>query len=176
MTDLKTVGDAQPDNIVISDPLIRQQKEDVARMRTSLLAVEANPELASTAIRNITVLRVYHQIARIIKYIELMDKLEDKLYESIEMTIDKANAANPSTWMTLLNIQERLQRTMQESHKLLQPYLDIQEYTYTDLTQGTSQVSSDMTLMDKSSRDKLRDSARQVLAALEAADGSGESS
>lgn len=168
MSNLKTVdGSAQ-----ILDPLYQKQKEGVAKMRTSLLACADDPVTSKRAIQNITTMRVYHQIARIIKYLEIMDKLEDKLYESIDASIDNANAQNPSTWMMLLTIQERLQKSMIESHKLLQPYLDIQEFSVVELTaaDNTESDSSD-NILNADSRDKIRAGAQAALLAL----GAGES-
>ena len=61
------------------DPLISKQKEDVAKMRASLLCCNDDPYAATQAMKSITVLRVYHQMSRIIRYLEMMDKIEDKL-------------------------------------------------------------------------------------------------
>lgn len=162
MSDLKTVDGST----TILDPLYQKQKEGVAKMRTSLLACSEDVVTTKQAIQNITTMRVYHQIVRIIKYIEIMDKLEDKLYASIDATIDNANEDSPSTWMMLLNIQERLQKTMIESHKLLQPYLDIQEFSVVDLTAQSVNESSSPTILNADSRDKIRSSAQAALLAL----------
>lgn len=164
MSTLKTVdGSTQ-----ILDPLYQKQKEGVAKMRTSLLACADDPVTAKRAIQNITTMRVYHQIARIIKYLEIMDKLEDKLYESIDAAIDNVNSAQPTTWMMLLNIQERLQKTMIESHKLLQPYLDIQEFSIVDLTATDSDSDTSDMVLTAESRDRIRTSAQAALLALNA--------
>ena len=164
MSNLKTVDGST----AILDPLYQKQKEGVAKMRTSLLACSDDPITTKQAIQNITTMRVYHQIARIIKYLEMMDKLEDKLYASIDATIDNANENSPSTWMMLLSIQERLQKTMIESHKLLQPYLDIQEFSVVELTAQSVDESSRSILLNADSRDKIRSSAQAALLALEA--------
>ena len=105
MGDFKTVEDS----VRIHDPLLRKQKEDVAKMRASLLSCSDDPTSSTTALKNITVLRVYHQISRIIRYLEMMDKIEDKLYESIDYQLDNLNTSNPVTWMQLLTLQERMQ-------------------------------------------------------------------
>ena len=75
------------DNGQILDPLLQKQKSDVAQMRTALLSCSAQPDSASIALQRVAALQMYHQVARIIKYLDLMDKLEAKLYQSIESTI-----------------------------------------------------------------------------------------
>ncbi len=165
MSNLDTFEGSTPE---ILDPLYRHQKEGVSRMRTSLLACSDDPITTKRAIQNITTMRVYHQIARIIKYLELMDKLEDKLYKALEHTIDNAKEDSMSTWMMLLNAQERLQKTMIESHKLLQPYLDIQEFSIVELTSNNEEVNSTNSniLIGAESREKIRTRAQEVLAQL----------
>lgn len=168
MNDFETV-DRLPSSV---DPLIRKQKEDVAKMRASLLACQYDPSSTATALRNITVLRVFHQVSRIIRYLEMMDKIEEKLYASIEASMDRMDIESPVTWMHLLNIQERLQKNLIESHKLLQPYLNVQEIGILDstLTASQDELGSGDVLLSKDSRDRLRVSAQQVLAALDASD------
>ena len=158
------------------DPLLSKQKEDVARMRASLLTCSTDISNTSTALRNITVLRVFHQVSRIIRYLEMMDKIEDKLYASIDAALDRMDEDSPTTWMALLNIQSRLQANMLESHKLLQPYLNIKEFSVMDMTINSSQdeISTGNILLSKESRDRLRTSAQQVLEALDI-EGSEES-
>ena len=109
-----------------------KQKEYIEKMRANLLVCGTDSTSTVAAINNITVLRIYHQIDRIIKYLDLMDKLEEKMYKSIEYTIDKSSTESTATWFTLLGIQERMQKLMIESHKLLQPYLDIENLTLQD--------------------------------------------
>lgn len=161
MDDLKTVEGSL-------DPIYQQQKEGVSKMRTSLLACTSNPSLAKTAINQVTVLRIYHQIARIIKYLEMMDKLEEKMYEAIDHTIDNANTNSPSGWMMLMGIQERLQKTMIESHKLLQPYMELKDLNIMDLMEAQQNDESSPTkiILDAESRDKLRNNAQAVLLEL----------
>ena len=98
MADFETVeGSVDVDSTV--DPLYSKQKEGVARMRTSLLAFDGSSGSARQALNNITVLRMYHQVARVIRYIEMMDKIEDKMYQAIDRTVDNANPNTPGTWM-----------------------------------------------------------------------------
>lgn len=110
MDDIKTVDDGQ-----LLDPLLQKQKSDVAKMRTALLSCSADPNNASVALQNITVLRIYHQVARIIRYLDMMDKLELKLYSSIEARMDRMRDEDMTTLMTLLNLQTQLQKNMIDS-------------------------------------------------------------
>lgn len=171
MDNAKTVGITDTPNTLDSfdpmEPIRSMQKEGVSRMRASLLSCSVeNPASTKRAINQITVLRIYHQISRIVKYLDLMDKLEEKLYASLERTIDNAAEANPSTWMMLLNAQERLQKNMIESHKLLQPYLDLEEFSITDILPSESDNVGTTLVLNQASRDKVRSSAQQVLIQL----------
>ncbi len=142
--------------------LREKQKQDVAAMRTSLLASHMDPSLTTTSMKNIAVLRVYHQMNRIIQYTELMDKLEAKLYEALDYQIENADVTRPTTWMQLLHVQEQLQKNMIESQKLLQPFLDLTEYTADNAEVIDTQAENTIAL-DANSREKLRNSARAVL-------------
>lgn len=163
----ETVGNSE---FQISDALYSRQREDVAKMRASLLACSDDPVTSTRALQNITVLRVYHQVSRIIKYLEMMDKIEDKLYQSIDYRLDKMDIENPTAWMTLITLQEKLQKNLIDSHRLLQPYLNVEEFSFQSLmpTASTSSAieSGAAAVLPKASRDKLRQSAQQVLAAL----------
>ena len=167
MSDAKTVSIT--DDSINLDALSAVQREGVSRMRTSLLAcMMEDPTSAKIAIQQITVLRIYHQVVRIIKYLDLMDKLEDKLYASIEYTIDNSADANPSTWMMLMKIQDQLQHSMTESHKLLQPYLDLEEFSIDSLMPPTDGQPKNNVLLDNTSRNRLRDNAQAMLVELNA--------
>lgn len=150
------------------DPLIAKQREDVARMRTSLLACDTNPQLASTALKNVTVLQVYHQISRIIRYTELCDKLEAKLYESMDSMIDRLDTDSNLTINALLNAQERLQKLMIESNKMLAPFLDMTSYIESVRVNDASEDNAPKATiaLDATRREKLRNSAKQVLLEL----------
>ena len=163
MDDVKIV-----DENAIINSLYQRKKEGVQQMRTSLLAcTEDNNISVKYAIQNVTAMRVYHQLTRIVQYLELMDKLEQKLYESIDSAIENTEGSDPAAWLQLLAIQEKLQKNMIESHKMLQPYLDIQEFTAVDLARPETDtpVSS---IMSPESRDRLRSSAQAVLIELKA--------
>ena len=153
------------------DPLYAAQKEGVARMRTSLLSClnDDSGAITSRAINNITVLRIYHQISRIIRYLDLMDQLEDKLYESISINIANMNPNDLSTMEVLLSTQAQLQKSMIESHKLLQPYMDLQDMSIVDLmaVPTTSiESGSEAGLLPPESRDRIRTSAQSLLESL----------
>lgn len=175
--DLKTVQSstdtgADTTQLSLTDPLYRKQQEDVAKMRASLLLCNTDISLTKQALQNISVLRVYHQVARIIKYLDLMDKLEEKLYDSIEYAIDNADVKSSATWIQLLGIQERLQKNMIESHKLLQPYLNVEEFKIVEMIPASDDQNrtTDM-LLSAESRENIRNKAQAVLAEL--GDGNG---
>lgn len=172
--DIKTVDSS----VTIADPMYARQKELVSRMRTSALACTDDSLLSSRhALQGITALRVYHQVNRIIKYLDMMDKLEDKLYSSIDYAIDHAEESNPSTITALISIQNQLQKSMIESHKLLQPYLDIQEFTIMDLAQASTDSStsdSSPALMNSEDRDRLRTTAQTILKELQISSKEGD--
>ena len=152
----------------ITDPIYMRQQQDVASMRQLLLNCNINdPNSVRSSMQNILVMRIYHQISRIIKFTEQMDKIEAKLYDSIDKSLDTMNDTDPRTWMSLLNIQERLQKTMIDSQKLLDPYLSIKELTYIDVPEVTAEDSFAKSLLDQQSREKLRTSAQAILAALD---------
>lgn len=171
MNDTKTVSSSSDDTVELTNPLVIKQQEDVAAMRASLLScTPENPQSYKIALRNITVMRVYHQLGRIIKYTDMMDRIEEKLYESIDHALSNMNSNNPSTWVMLLNIQEKLQKSMIESHKLLQPYLDIEalfDISSPLPTEPSQQDSFASRIYDQQTRDKLRTSAQAVLAAIQ---------
>lgn len=168
MDNFKTVEVS--DSTKLTNPLDTLKREGVAKMRASLLACSLQ-DLRTTkqAMQQITVLRIYHQVSRIIRYTELMDKLEEKLYDSIESTVNNANESTPSTWMMLLSIQEKLQKNMLDSHKLLQPYLDLEEFSITELLPEEPSDSTNK-LMSAESRERIRATAQAVLLQLDSGD------
>lgn len=166
MSNLDTFEGSTPIETSMMDPLYTHQKKGVDKMRASLLSCSEDPVTAKRAINDITAMRVYHQICRIIKYLDLMDKLEDKMYSALEYTINKAPIESNSTWMLLMNAQEKLQKMMIESHKLLQPYLDIQEFSIMELTEHSEDSNASPLTLDQESRDKVRNVAMNVLAEL----------
>ena len=165
MSDFKTV---EGSSIKKMDPLLRQQKEDVSRMRTSLLACNISKESARSALQTINVTRAYHQLNRIIRYTELMDKLEEKLYSSIEYYVDNASPESTATWMMLLNIQEKLQKNMIDSMKLLQPYMDNMQQLTEELTIDVEDNKQKALPFNAEARVRFSDSAKRVLMELNA--------
>lgn len=163
MDDIKTVDSSE----VVYDPTYQRQKEGVAKMRTSLLAcTEENGVSIRNTIEAITAMRIYHQLMRIIKYTEMMDKLEDKLYRSIDIVLDN-NPDDAATMLMLLKIQEQLQKSMIDSHKLLQPYLDLRNFFNLEVVESTSTGPSPIQLeMKAEERDRLRANSQQVIQQL----------
>lgn len=153
--------------------LYANQCRDVSNMRASLLSCNKNdPDSARKAIQYITVQRVYHQISRIIRFTELMDSIEDKMYESIETDLNNMDTADSGTWKTLLALQSKLQESMIESHKLLEPYLKLETLTSVELPKDDPNDTFTAMILDQQSREKLRTSAQEVLAAISAVDDS----
>lgn len=168
MADIKTFdGD-----IEYLDPVIENQKSGVDKMRAALLSCTDDDALAKQALTNITVLRVYHQIARIIKYTEMCDKIEQKIYEALDRSMDNMNPNSPSTWMVLLDAQERLQRILIESQKLLQPYLDLKAFNIIDANASNGDIPN-VIQMNSATIRNLQTNARSVLLELKQGRGAG---
>lgn len=147
------------------------QSTEVAQMRATLLSFNKNdPDSAKKALQYITVQRVYHQMSRIIRYTEMLDKIEDKMYESIELDMDQMDSSDPMTWKTLLSLQSKLQEAMIESHKLLEPYLKIETLTSVEVPKDDPNDTFTAMILDQQSREKLRTSAQEVLAAIATVD------
>jgi hypothetical protein len=84
----KTVVSSNSDDNIITNPIVQRQKEDVAKMRASLLSCNDESGIpVSRALQDITIMRIYHQLTRIIRFTEMMDKIEDRLYEAIDYQI-----------------------------------------------------------------------------------------
>lgn len=149
------------------DAIYAKENEDVAKMRASLLSCSKDPITTARALKNITTLRVYHQLARIIKYTEMCDKIEAKMYEAIDYNLRYMDISENKTLPMLIGLQEQLQKILIDSHKLLEPYLDITKFTMVD-AEDVKDASDNIytTLLDSSGRDKLRTSARAVLEEL----------
>lgn len=165
MTNIETVNSST----TTQDPLIQKQREDVAKMRASLLCCNDDIYSAGQAIKRITVLRVYHQMNRIIRYLEMMDKIEAKIYESLDASLETMDIYEPSTWMALIAIQEKLQKNLIDSHKLLEPYMKPDMFNVESLAPEVIETSETNVagVLTKESRENIRVSAQQVLAALE---------
>ena len=170
MANKTVVSSSSDDNEVISNPIVRKQKEDVAKMRTSLLSCNEETGITvSRALQDITVMRVYHQLTRIIRFTEMMDKLEDKLYAAIDYKLDNLDLADPNEIVMLLGIQEKLQKAMIDSQKLLDPYLNMQLFNVVDLAPTATDNSDNpitKQLITSESRDKIRCTAQSVIQML----------
>lgn len=165
MRDVKTV-DNPP--ISIADSLIAKQQEDVAKMRTSLLCCNGDPYSISQTIQKVTAMRVYHQVTRIVKYLDTMDRIEEKLYESIDYRLDTIDVTNSMSWATLLRLQEQLQSNMLQSQKLLEPYIKNFD-TFIQPIDSVYDANDDVSMksiLPKHSRDIVRNAAQEVLSSL----------
>lgn len=169
MEDIKTVGSDSVDSYV-------NQFNDIQDMRYALQTFNKNdPQSIKKALQNITVLRIHHQLERIIRYTHMMDKIEQKMYDSIDATLDGMDDYNEQTWIKLASLQEKLQRSMIESHKLIEPYLNMEELTIVDQQQSEDPNSSFAAMiLDQESREKLRTSAQQVLSIIDSQEGSND--
>ena len=149
------------------DPLTAMQKESTSRMRSALLSLSVeNATSVKTTIQQVTVLRIYHQLVRIVKYLDLMDKLEDRLYASIDLQLQSMDIFDSTTMQQLLIVQTQLQKSMIESHKLLQPYLEIENLSIGELMPDTTSETT-TSIIPEVSREKLRIAAQTVLKELE---------
>lgn len=167
----KTVVSSNSDeNNVISNPILSKQREDVARMRTSLLSCNEDSGMTvSRALQDIAVMQVYHQLTRIVRYTEMMDKLEDRLYAAIDYELDNGDVADDQTLIRLLGVQEKLQKAMLNSQKILEPYLDPQLFNVVDLAPAATDSSDNpitKRLITAESRDKMRYAAQNAIEML----------
>lgn len=153
--------------------LLSEQARDVANMRASLLSFDKrDPAAARKAIQNVTLLRVYHQLERIVRYTEVIDKIEDRIYQSIDMKLMNADPDDEDLWFTLIPMQERLQRMMIESHKLLEPYLSMEQLTALDVPKEEDPANSFTSmLLEQESREKVRTGVQQLMSIINTFDG-----
>lgn len=170
--DSETVGSEEA---FWSNALFKRQKEQTQNMRDSLLSCnESDPFSVKSTMQKILVLRIYHQITRIIRYTEEMDKIEQKLYEVIDLTLDKMDPMyideNTSACLTsLMHMQQKLQQSMIDSQKLLDPYLNMDTLSYIDVPYSMEQEQDNSIqgeVLDSDSRKKLREGAQAALAAI----------
>lgn len=180
--ELKTFGVGEPEGITnispdditpventdfsIADPLLKEQKLQVDQMRSTLLTFnKGEPNSAKRAMQNITVLRIYHQVARIIKFTEIMDLLEDKIYTSMIENMSQMDTADPMTLMTLLKVQQQLQETMIQSQLLIKPYLDMDIATIAPAPE-LEETSFGAAIISQESRNNIRTGAQALLTEL----------
>lgn len=168
--ELKTFGVGEPqentDLTTYIDPLLKEQKNQVDQMRSTLLSFnKTDANSASRAIKSITVLRIYHQIARIIKFTEVMDILEDKLCDSIITNVGQMESEDPATMMMLLKVQSQLQETMIQSQLLLKPYMDMDIEAIAP-PQEMEETSFGVAIISQESRNNIRTGAQALLTEL----------
>jgi len=163
----KTVGGVPDDSeISLVDPLVIEQQEQANQMRRALLTCRtADVATAKCALQNIAVLQVYHQVARIIRHIEVMDRLEDKLYHSIDMNIGGLDSADPATMLMLVKVQSDLQKSMVLSQELLRPYMDI-DLAALAPPKNVDDNSFGAAILPKESRNAIRNGAQALLTEL----------
>ena len=169
--ELKTVGGVEPENTDLSavDPLLREQKNQVDQMRSALLSFNKNDmNSAKRAMQNITVMRIYHQVARIIKFTEMMDLLEDKLYESMIANMSQMDSFDPATMITLMKVQAQLQETMVQSQLLIKPYLDMDIESIAPPIE-LEETSFGAAIISQESRNNIRTGAQALLTELKKA-------
>lgn len=158
--------------------LYNEQVRDVDNMRHSLLSFDkTDPAAARKAIQNVTLLRVYHQLERIVRYTEMMDKLEDRIYQSIDQKLLNADPDDEDIWFTLIPIQERLQEIMIKSHKLLEPYLSMEQLSALEVPQQEDPANSFTSmLLEQESREKVRTGVQQLMSIINTFDEADASS
>ena len=163
----KTVGGVPEDNsLSLIDPLTKAQMDRVGQMRSTMLSFDpCDFSEAKRAIQNVTVLRIYHQVARIIKFIDTMDQLEDKIYDSITMNIGQMDSCDPMTMMTLLKVQSQLQETMIQSQLLIKPYLDMDIEAIAP-PKELVETSYGVAIIPQESRNNIRSGAQALLTEL----------
>lgn len=169
--ELKTFGESESESLDTSDtyvdPLLKEQKQQAEQMRSALLNCKKNDiTSAKVALQNIAVLQVYHQVSRIIRYTEMMDRLEDKLYDSIDMNLAEMDESDPNTMLLLLKVQSQLQESMVLSQKLLEPYMNINLEEIAPPRDINEETSFGAAIIPKESRNVIRNGAQALLTEL----------
>lgn len=141
------------------------QHNDIQEMRNQLLSFDKkDSQAARKAVQNITILRFYHQLERIVRYTELIDHIEDRMYQSIELKLQNSDPDDEELWFTLIPMQERLQRMMIESHKLLEPYLSPELLAPLEVPKEEDPAKSFTSMiLDQESREKVRTGVQQLM-------------
>lgn len=156
--------------------LLNEQVRDVDSMRRSLLCFDkTDVNAARKAIQNVTLLRVYHQLERIVRYTEFMDRLEDRIYQSIDAKLMNSDPEDEDIYYTLIPIQERLQKMMIESHKLLEPYLAMEQLSALEIPREEDMSTSFASmLLEQESREKVRTGVQQLMSIINTLDSNGQ--
>lgn len=159
----------------LSKALFDKQKEQTRNMRSSMLACdEQDPFSVKSTMQKILVMRIYHQITRIIRYTEEMDKIEQKLYRVIDATLDVMDDSyiDENTFSCLnqlMAMQQKLQQSMIDSQKLLDPYLNMDTLSYIEVPIEEPKKGDSINghILDQDSRQRLREGAQAALHAIE---------
>lgn len=170
--DSETVGSEEA---FWSNALFNKQKQQTEQMRSVLLSCnETDTFSVQSTMRKILALRVYHQITRIIRYTEEMDKIEQKLYQVIDVTLENMDYVNvnentQSCLTTLMHMQQKLQQSMIDSQKLLDPYLNMDTLSYVEVPSETVEDNNVVAgrVLDQDSRQRLREGAQAALTVLQ---------
>ena len=150
------------------DPLSNLKRESIDRMKMALLSSSLDDPLSVvSAVKGVTVMRVYHQVVRIVQYLDLMDRLEAKLYYAIDRELENDQPDDYLTISKLLKIQEQIQKSIIESNKLLAPYLEMEQYQTFNEIEEVTPVSDDILELDNTKRNLLRENAGQILSDLQ---------
>ena len=171
---IDSVSDAVTNKL---DLLYEQQKQDVKDMRSALLGCNRkDAKSVKSAMRSILIMRVYHQIARIIRFTEEMDKIEDKMYKELDAQLIDPDFTGTEALVLLIGIQERLQKVMVESQKLLDPYLDMDKLMIVDVEEQAEEDDSfGSKILSQTSRQNIRDGAQKILSLLSDSSSPSES-
>jgi len=177
--ELKTVGEvaSTPDlDSGLVNPLLREQTAQAAQMRDALLTCKTDDtSSAKVALQKIAVLQVYHQVARIIRYTEVMDRLEDKLYDSIDANLSQMDEFDPATMILLTKIQGDLQKSMVLSQDLLKPYMNIDLDAIAPQMKDIGDDSAfGATILPRESRNAIRNGAQALLTELKKTENQSE--
>ena len=170
LRDSETVGSEEA---FWSNALFEKQKQQTEQMRSALLSCnETDTFSVQSTMRKILALRVYHQITRIIRYTEEMDKIEQKLYQVIDVTLENMDYVNENTQScltTLMHMQQKLQQSMIDSQKLLDPYLNMDTLSYVEVPAETVEDNNVVAgrVLDQDSRQRLREGAQAALTVLQ---------
>lgn len=145
--------------------LFVQQTNDVQSMRDQLMTFNRrDPAAARKALQNVTLLRVYHQLERIVRYTDMMDRIEDSIYQSIDMKLQNADPYDEDLCYKLIPLAERLEKMMIDSHKLLEPYLNFEQLNALEVEPEQDPANSFTSmLLEQESREKVRTGVQQLM-------------
>jgi hypothetical protein len=147
------------------DSLYAQQQQDIKNMRSALLDCNrTDAKSVKSAMRNILVMRLYHQMARIIRFTEEMDQVEDRMYHELHLKLKDPSLEGSEALILLLTIQERMQKLMVESQKLLDPYMNLDLLNMVDVdAQAEEDDSYGAKILSQESRQNIRSNAQQIM-------------